>query len=117
MKKIILKGIRISLIIILLIITILIVSNPLIKTEEGIKRDMLKATPIGTSMKDVVSAIDENKIWEIDVIDNDYGYGIDEEGWIGDNNPNTIGEINSSFCKFIWWIYMDKAILCFWQRF
>jgi len=40
-------------------------SNPLRKSDEEIRENLLKITPIGTSMEDVLKAIENNKKWKI----------------------------------------------------
>ena len=44
---------------------IMFLSNPLRKTEERTRLDMLRLTPIGTSMEDVLALIESKSNWEI----------------------------------------------------
>lgn len=70
MKKIVYSTLIVLLSIILVLVIIMFL-NPLRRSEEQIKRNMLKLTPIGTSMEVVISIIDGNK-WKYHV--RDYGY-------------------------------------------
>ena len=51
-------------------------SNPLRRSEEQIRADMLKLTPIGMNMDDVIKIIGENPKWEIRHIRDWIGYGM-----------------------------------------
>ena len=72
MKKqtILISGI-LSIIIFTGAVTLLV--NPLLRSNEGIRRYMLKSTPIGMSMEDVVRIIGDNTNWRITET-NDTGY-------------------------------------------
>ena len=50
--------------------------NPLRKSEEDIKKDVLKQIPIGTNMDDVINFIETHKKWQwiIESIDMESGY-------------------------------------------
>jgi hypothetical protein len=71
------KGCLIPLIVFVLIILIVIVVNllnPLAKSEEQIRADMLKLTPIGTSIDDVREVIERNRRWKFRYYYPDSGY-------------------------------------------
>ena len=63
--KIFIKCLFAIIFLIILIIIIMILSNPLRKSDEKIRADMLKLTPIGTSMEDVIKVVENNDNWEI----------------------------------------------------
>ena len=57
------------------LITIIIVfSNPLRRSQEHIRSDVLKLTPMGTSIDDVINAIESKENWKIDGISYENGY-------------------------------------------
>ena len=56
-----------------LITVIILMSNPLRWSNEHIRANMLKLTPIGTSMEDVIKVIESNEKWKIRSI-RDNGY-------------------------------------------
>ena len=66
MKKKIIFGIIIALLAIVIVVGILVLSDPLRRSPERIRTDMLKYTPIGMSMEDVIGVIENNDKWEID---------------------------------------------------
>lgn len=49
-------------------------ANPLTRSEEKIKENLLKSTPIGTKMEDVVKFIESEKKWKIDYISYEQGF-------------------------------------------
>jgi hypothetical protein len=57
----------------IVIAVVVVLSNPLRSSNESIRTTMLKLTPIGTSMKDVVEVVEGNEKWEISS-KRDYGY-------------------------------------------
>jgi hypothetical protein len=50
---------------VIIIAVAILLSNPLRRSEESIRSNMLKLTPIGTSMEDVINVIENNKNWKI----------------------------------------------------
>ena len=64
----------IALSVIVLILAIIVLLNPLRRSQEYIKNDILKLTPMGTSMEDVIEIIERKRQWEIDYISYDHGY-------------------------------------------
>ena len=50
---------------ILVIVAVIIMSNPLRRSKETIYEQMLKLTPIGTSIEDVLEVIDGNGKWKV----------------------------------------------------
>ena len=73
-KEMIKKAILYSPILLLIIFTISVFSNPLRWSDERIRAYMLKRTPVGTNMEDVINIIEKNKKWKIDTISNNGGY-------------------------------------------
>jgi len=71
MRKIIMYGL-IAISIIILVPIIILLSNPLRKSEETIKKRILGLTPIGTSLENVIIAIENEKNWKYHL--RDYGY-------------------------------------------
>jgi hypothetical protein len=55
-----------------LIIMAALLLNPLRRSEKSIRRSMLKLTPVGTSMKDVIGVIESNENWDYHIQDNGY---------------------------------------------
>jgi len=77
MKKYIIVG----LIVIVLIISVYLLFTVILNPSRGvIKNELLKVTPIGTSMEDVISAIESKNKWKIRYIDYESGYRIDKYG-------------------------------------
>ena len=64
----------IALSVIVLIVSIIVFLNPLRRPQEHIKNEILKLTPIGTSMEDVIKIIQSKRQWEIDYISHEHGY-------------------------------------------
>ena len=54
--------------------------NPLRNSEETIRKKLLKATPIGTEMQDVINEINSHKEY-IDVDNYDHGYYVRKNGY------------------------------------
>ena len=76
MKRIIMYTIFGLLVIILGVFINRYQSNPLRKSEEKLREDYLKLTPIGTSMEDVVKLIESKNEWRI-VYTLDFGFVVD----------------------------------------
>jgi len=78
MKKTNKRGIakRILLIILSLIflLVVIVMLNPLRRSQEAIKRSILKQTPISSSMEEVIEVI-ERKEWDVRYGDIDYNRG------------------------------------------
>lgn len=68
MKKKIFSGIMIAVLAIVIVVVILVLLDPLRKSPERIRADMLKHTPIGMSMDEVIKVINNNDNWEIEFI-------------------------------------------------
>lgn len=58
---------------VIIISVVVVLSNPLRSSNESIRTTMLKLTPIGTSMEDVVEVVEGNEKWKIRSV-RDYGY-------------------------------------------
>jgi hypothetical protein len=73
MKKIIIIS---SLIIVLSILfgAVIYMVNPLLRSEEKIREQLLESTPIGTKMESVIKFVEGKKKWEIDDISYDHGF-------------------------------------------
>ena len=80
----------ISAIILVMIITSLL--NPLRKSKDEIRENMLNLTPVGTDMEDVIGIVESNRKWKIKWIDYERGYVIDKWGTPGENNSIYVGE-------------------------
>jgi uncharacterized membrane protein len=65
MKKKIIFVIIIVILAIIMAVAILVLSDPLRRSAERIRIDMLKHTPIGMSMEEVIKVIESNNNWEI----------------------------------------------------
>jgi arginine deiminase len=55
-------------------VIVLHLSNPLRRSETRIREDILKITPIGTSMDEVIEIIQNNEKWELFNISYERGY-------------------------------------------
>ncbi len=64
MKEIMCKTLIACLIIVLGTVIVMML-NPLRRSEEQIRKNMLKLTPIGTSMVNVIKVIESNEEWEV----------------------------------------------------
>ncbi len=87
--------ILIALLVIVLIVTIITLLNPLRKSQEHIRNDILRLTPIGTSMEDVIKIVKSKREWEIDYISHDHGYrrpGTPEHSDIALGRETIVGE-------------------------
>ena len=65
MKKIIIYSVIALLVIVFGVIVINYLSNPLRKSEEQIRKNILEITPIGMSMEDVIRVIGTKEKWVI----------------------------------------------------
>lgn len=52
----------------------ILITNPLLRSEENIRERLLESTPIGTNMGDVIKFIENNKKWKIDQISYEHGF-------------------------------------------
>ena len=79
-----------ALLITVLVLAIIIFSNPLRRSEEYIQSEILKLTPIGTSMEDVIKVVESKKKWKV-------WQGDDYKQWssVSDFYKNHIIEIKS----------------------
>jgi hypothetical protein len=75
------KKLKVILVLILLIIFLIIVAinilaliNPLRKSQAGIEKDILKLTPMGMQMDDVIKTIEGNEEWKVRYISYERGY-------------------------------------------
>ena len=75
MKKIMIYTLLVLLVFIVVAVLISL-ANPLAKSQEEIRENILKLTPIGTSMDDVVKIIENNKKWETMYVNDKNGYSI-----------------------------------------
>lgn len=82
MKRYIVIGIVSFSIILLVYLLFAVLLNP---SVGRIRKNLLKITPIGTSMEDVIAAVESNEKWKIDYINEDSGYMVDENGNIWRN--------------------------------
>jgi len=64
---------------IILAVIIMVWSNPLRRPTEQIRENMLRLTPIGTSIEDVINLIERNDKWEISRLNHERGYSISHE--------------------------------------
>ena len=80
MKIKVFRIILVLLVAAVIVVTIFVISNPLRKSEERIRDSMLVQTPIGTSMEDVITTIENEKEWKTDWVDDDFAYRLDEDG-------------------------------------
>ena len=74
MKKKIIIGVLLILFAIIVTAVIMVLSNPLRRSAERIRDDMLELTPIGMSMEDVLEIIESNDRWEIKFVSHDFGF-------------------------------------------
>lgn len=70
------KTILYSPILLLIVFTIVVFSNPLRWPVERIRANILKRTSIGMEMEDVINLIESNEMWKIDYISNEFGYNL-----------------------------------------
>ena len=80
MKKIAIWILIVLGIIVLGGVVMMISSNPLRRSTERIREDVLELTPIGSSMEEVMEAIGKNSRWREDPVIYDRGYGIMRAG-------------------------------------
>lgn len=71
------KNIRyifIAILLIVLIMVTVIMFNPLRRSKERIREQMLELIPIGTNMEDAIEIIDSNTKWDSVIINTNNGY-------------------------------------------
>lgn len=85
--------------VIVLGVTIITLLNPLRKSEEKIREDLLNLMPLGTSMEETIKVVKSHPKWEIERIDDDYGYETDIDGVPGEYDGKTdVGEKSMRIC-------------------
>jgi len=116
-EKKVLYVLLIAIFAIIISVVVIIFSNPLRRSNERIRADMLKLTPIGTSMKDVIQVIESNKSWEWrgQYIAN-IGYSTDESlnNRIGSQSIRvTLGTYSHGFIVYVlaFWGFDEDGIL------
>ena len=72
----------------ILTVIFMILYYPLMRSEKRIRNDILKYTPIGLSMVEVLSVIENKNNWILEKINEDRGY-INYDVTIPNTNPNT----------------------------
>ena len=73
------KMLFILVVVLLIVVAVVFVVkalNPLRRSSEQIRENMLQQTPIGTSMEDVIKVIESHEKWKIDYVANDIGYSM-----------------------------------------
>jgi len=65
MKKIIKFSLIGTILIVISIGTIILISNPLRKSEENIREEILKLAPIGTNIENVTKLFEKKKEWKV----------------------------------------------------
>ena len=75
MKKLRIKNCRIIVIctIILLPVTLIMINNPLLRTDAAVRRHLLRVTPIGTCIEDVIRIANNRYDWTVENIRLDAG--------------------------------------------
>lgn len=68
------KIILLILVLLVVIGTIMLITNPLLRSEEKIRGKLLDSTPIGTKMDDVIKFIESNKKWKVAWISYEHGF-------------------------------------------
>ena len=61
-------------ILVIVIMNILTIINPLRKSQAGIEKDILRLTPIGMHIDDVIKIIEGREKWNVRYIDYEMGY-------------------------------------------
>ncbi|MCL2354732.1 MAG: hypothetical protein FWC68_02410 [Oscillospiraceae bacterium] len=84
MKKIVICILIALIILVLGGIIIMALLNPLRKSEESIREDILELTPIGLTMEEVIETIENNREWTNEHLIFDRGYAIMRAGVEGD---------------------------------
>lgn len=91
------RYILIALIAIILVVTIITLANPLRKSEEKIREDLLELMPVGTSMKETMQ-VTTSKEWELEWVDDDSGYLVTATGIPVEGAHSNIGEKSMKIC-------------------
>ena len=77
-------------------------ANPLHRDSESLRNNILKLTPIGSSMEDVIAVIESNEKWGNPYIDYDHGYPEYGETRIGVQSIRvSLGEYYDPFIVFV----------------
>ena len=100
------KKAKICAIFAMFIIILIIVLNPLRRSEEHIRGCMLKSTPIGTSIEDVLDAIEKKEKWQINYISYETGY-------INGGGP-VVGEKSIRVMIGEYGIFLNTSVTVFW---
>ena len=75
MKKKIIFGVATVILATVMVVVVLVLLDPLRSSPQRIRAAMLKHTPIGMSMEEVIGVIENNDTWEIGAT-RDHGYSI-----------------------------------------
>ncbi|MCL1808700.1 MAG: hypothetical protein FWG42_02910 [Clostridiales bacterium] len=109
-KKVIL--VLISVCVIALTLVVMTLANPLLKSENRIRGDILKLTPIGTSMDDVLTMIGENDNWRTVGGSSEHGYSPTGQQCIGERYKSVnIGRREPFIEVRSIWIFDKNGIL------
>jgi len=119
------KKIKLFIFIILLLLlsigVILILSNPLLRSEKSLRKMILKKTPIGSNMDDVIKYINSKKKWKVAWISYDSGFyhqGIFPEKVIGSKsirvNIGEYGLIFKTSVTVFWGFNEDSKLIDIW---
>ncbi len=73
------KRKAISIIVLILVLmsvigVVIMITNPLLRSEEKIREKLLETTPIGTKMEDVIKLVERNEKWEVARINYERGF-------------------------------------------
>ena len=102
------RKIKLIFLIALAVIILVTMLSPLRRSAEHIRENMLKLTPIGMSMEDVIRTIEGNDKWEIVYINYEYGYSITGKPTVGEKSIQVlIGKYKTAFL-------IDTYVTVFW---
>ena len=115
MRKILIFTILGLFVVILGVIAVTYATNPLRKSEEEIKANILKLTPIGTSMDDVINVIESNESWGWEGYISPNGFPVDVSGDpIGEKSISVIlGSYRNIFKTYVLsrWVFDENSKL------
>jgi len=107
------KHIWIALSAVIIVLIVLGLSNSLRHSAEYTRERLLKQTPIGTSVEDVIK-INKKRIWRtIDWISYEHGYGIDKWNTPSESGKTTIGVKSIRVHLGTYWVLFRTDVIVF----
>ena len=108
------------LIIVIFYVVMSLLLNPLYRSEESIRKTLLRITPLGTDMEKALKVIKRKVQWNVSYIDYEHGYFAQrwskeaEEHYLTTGEPLVIGVMSIEVYLGGYWAFFITDVTAFW---